>query len=284
MSKVVSKIAIHSVGGRRNGYGQFLQRINAAGRHLSLVKCRDDFGAIDEALALWPNMPTIGAFTELDGLPVNLGKFFERAAKNPRIDYWEILNEINGIYSEQANFYISIAPEFKRRGLGMALFSCASGTPIMPGESLSIVRRVVNAAREAFVALRNQRMTSRLQRQASAARSETPYEAIARACKYMIDNDVDAILSLHEYNSSGGTIGRYKVLADYLQGRGALLPIAITEFGFETHPSDAEFMRMIRANDPVYMGDDRVMGCAAWTLGGGGWQGSNYERALPQLG
>jgi len=280
MNQVVSKTAIHSVGPRRTGYGAFLRRINDAGRSLSLVKCRDDFGAIDEALALWPGTPTIGAFTEFDGLPVNLGKFFERAAKNPRVRYWEILNEINGIYSEQADYYISIAPEFKRRGLGLALFSCASGTPPIPGESVSLGRRVIDAAHETVLALKNQRMTARLQRQTS----ETPYEAIARAFRYMLDNGIDAVLCLHEYHTAGGgTIGRYKVLADYLEQRGALLPIAVSEFLFEKHPGDAEFMRALKLYDPIYMADPRVIGCATWTLGGGGWGDSNYERALPAL-
>lgn len=281
MKQVISKIGIHSTGPRRTGYAPFLHRIDGADRRLSLVKCRDDFGAIDEALALWPDMVTIGAFSEFDGLPVNLGKFFSRAALNPRVKYWEVLNEINGIYSEQADYYISIAPEFKRRGLGMALFSCASGTPPRPGESVSAVRRVINAAKETYTAIKNQRMTARLSRLVS----ETPYEAIARACRFMLDNEIDAILCLHEYYAvGGGTIGRYEMLADYLESVGALLPIAISEFGSETYPGEVEFMRIAKAADRIYMADPRVIGAADWTLGGGGWGASNYERALPALG
>lgn len=247
---VVSKIAIHSSGDKRDGYGPFVRHINDAGRMLALVKCRDNFGAMDEPLAFWPNMPTIGAFTEYDRLGSFNSHFFDRAALNPKVKFWEVLNEDDSTatYAAKADFYIQIAPEFKRRGWGLGLFSCGSGNPPYYNEDGGV-----------------------------------SYREIARACKHMLDSGTKAILCLHEYHSSGGTIGRFKPLADYLQSVGALLPIAITEFGFETHPNDAEFMRMVKSYDPTYMLDSRVIGCATWTLGGGGWGGSNYQTALPAL-
>jgi hypothetical protein len=251
VSAVISKAAIHCVGPARTGYSPFLQTINAAGRRLSLIKCRDDFGAMSEPLSLWPEIVTIGAFTQFDRLPFDWSAFEKRALLNPQVQYWEVLNEddASSTYAAKADLYISLVPKFKARGWGMGLFSCSSGTPPYPIEDNGVA-----------------------------------YREIERACRYMIDNDMPAILCLHEYQSSGGTIERYKVLADYLQQRGALLPIAITEYGFETHPGDDLFMAMVQANDPIYMADDRVIGCALWTLGGGGWSGSNFQTALPLLG
>lgn len=287
MNEVISKAGIHCVGPRRNGYGPFCQTIADAGRHLSLVKVRDDFGAVDQPLALWPDVLCIGVKTDWDGGPFNAqtaaNNIIAAHAQKPVIHYWEYLNEINGLYSEQADFYIALMPLLKAAGIGLVMFSCASGTPPKPGETVSLLSRIKAAALEARLALITKSMTARIKRQLSAV-AETPYEAIARACKYAKDNGYDVLLAVHEYNSDGGTIGRFKVLADYLEAHGALIPIIITEYGFETHPGDAQFMAMIRANDPIYMADRRVIGCAAWTLGGGGWQGSNYENALPQLG
>lgn len=250
MSVVVSKAGIHCVGPARNGYGPFLQAINAAGRRLAVVKCRDDFGAVDEPLALWPDVLCVGAFTEFDGFPFNWTAFETRALKNPKIKIWEVLNEINGEWQTQADLYITLAPQFAAHGWALCLFNCASGTPPLPGEP----------------------------------GNEVAYQQIARACKFMKDNGYPAYLGLHEYVSAGGTIGRFKPLADYLAAQGALLPIIVTEWLFETHPGDEAFMSAVRANDPVYMADARVLGCATWTLGGGGWAGSNFQTALPELG
>lgn len=247
MSEVISKVGIHCVGPRRNGYGPFCQTIADAGRRLSLVKVRDDFGAVDQPLVLWPDVLCLGAITDYDGFPFDFDRFVARAQLKPQIKVWEVLNEINGQWVDQANFYIANMPRFAGLGWKLCMFNCASGTPPYPVEDGGIA-----------------------------------YQEIARACKFAKDNGFDAYLGLHEYQSDGGTIGRFKVLADYLEAHGALIPIVITEYGFETHPGDAQFMAMIRANEPVYA-DPRIVGCATWTLGGGGWQDSNYENALPQL-
>ena len=246
--QVISKIGVHCIGPRRSGYGSFLQTIKAAGRKVSVVKCRDDFGAAYEAKQYWPDALTVGAFTQFDGLNFDYAKFLALAKKNPWIDYWEILNEINGQYVDQANLYISLLPRMAADGLRLAMFSCASGTPPLPSED-----------------------------------GGAAYAEIARACKYAVDNRHDSVLCLHEYFSEGGTIGRYTTLSDYLIERDAMLPIVISEWGYETHPGDAQLMAAIRANDPLYMVDQWVEGCATWTLGGGGWGASNYERALPQM-
>lgn len=247
-TSVVSKIGIHCIGPRRTGYGAALQTIQAAGRRLAVVKCRDDFGAAYEAKQYWPDVLTVGAFTQFDGLPFDYAQFVMRAKQNPWIDYWEVLNEIDGQYADQANLYISLLPRMAADGLRLAMFSCASGTPPFPHED-----------------------------------GGAAYAEIARACKYAVDNNYDALLCVHEYISDGGTIGRYRALRDYLSQRGALLPIVVSEWGYETHPGDAQLLAAVSANDPLYMADDGLKGCATWTLGGGGWAASNYEKALPQL-
>jgi len=288
MSEVVSSVGIHCVGDKRTGYGPFLQAIYAGGRRLSLVKVRDNFGAVDEPLLLWPDTLCIGVKTEWDGGPLNAqdaaNKIIAARAQKPVIHYWEYLNEMNGIYSEQADFYIALMPLLAQAGIGLVMFSCASGTPPIPFETQSLGARVSSFFNEIGLALHTRSMTARLKRQLSEAASETPYEAIARACKFAKDNHYNVILGVHEYESSGGTIGRFETLADYLEYHSALLTIAITEYGYETHPGDSQFMTMIRANDPIYMADPRVVGCAAWTLGGGGWGDSNFQTALPALG
>ena len=244
---VVSKIGIHCIGPRRTGYGDFLKTIKAAGRKVCVVKCRDDFGAAHEAKQYWPDVLTVGAFTQFDGLNFDYAKFVSLAKRNPWIDYWEVLNEINGQWVDQANLYISLMPRFRADGLRLAMFSCASGTPPLPSED-----------------------------------GGAAYSEIARACKEATFHRYDAILCLHEYVSVG-TIGRYVALRDYLVARGAMLPLVISEWGYETHPGDTQLLDTVRRYDTLYMSDEWVEGCATWTLGGGGWGASNYERALTQL-
>ena len=252
MSEVVSKCGIHCMGDRRDGYGPFLERIYSSGRRLSVVKVRDNLGAVDEPLALWPDVLCVGAFTEFDRLPFDFNRFKTRAMLNdPRIKIWEVLNEDDAsqTYSAKADLYINLAYQFDQLGWSLCMFNCASGTPPYPEEDGGVA-----------------------------------YRHIARACRYMIDNGYTAYLGLHEYISDGGTMYRYKRLADYLASQGALLPIIITEWLFETHPGDDAFMSAVKAHDPDYMADPRVLGCATWTLGGGSWAGSNYQTALPRLG
>jgi hypothetical protein len=251
MNQVVSKVGIHCVGPARTGYGAFLQTINNAGRMLSIVKCRDDFGAIDEPLALWPDVLTVGAKTEWDDAGYDVTQAYNRimaaASQKPGIKYWEYLNERNGDWVQQADLYIALLPMLRAAGLRLCMFNCASGTPEYPGID------------------------------------DTGYREIKRACKFALDGGYDALLGLHEYQSDGGTTGRYESLADYLEDYRALIPIAITEYGYETYHGTAQHMAMLEQNDPMYMRDPRVIGCADWTLGGGGWAGSNYQRDLPAM-
>jgi len=251
MSAIVSKCGVHSQGSSRNGYGPFLQRIADAGRQLALCKCRDDFGAMDEPLQHWPYVVTIGAKTEWDdagyGVDFAYNTIVAAHERDPKVKYWEWFNERNGDYARQADLYIALLPRLASLGIGLCMFNCASGTPQYPWID------------------------------------DAPYREIARACSFANLHGYDALLGLHEYNSEE-TIGRFKVLADYLAPRGALLPIVITEYGYETYPGKATYLQFVQQADPVYMADARVIGCALWTLGGGAWAGSNYADMLPELG
>lgn len=251
---IVSKIGISSTGSKRRGYADFLQSIAAAGRELPLVVCRGDFGAIDEPMKLWPRIVTVGGVPDWDDADYDVDKAYERitgiAALNPGIQYWMYFNEREDVEGLMADFYIALLPRLSAVGIGLCMFNSSSGRPQYP--SIDPV----------------------------------PYREISRACAFAKMHGYKAIIGLHEYESSGGahTIGRYRVLADYLASRGSLLPIAVTEWGRETNNNDADYMRFVRECDPLYMVDDRVIGCALWTLGGGGWGGANYQTMLPKLG
>jgi len=251
MNQVISMAGIHCVGAERGDYAAFLNRINEAGRRLSVVKVRDNFGAIDEPLALWPDVLTIGAMTDWDdaGYDVDLAvvRIGEAARRNPGIKYWEYFNERSGAYQQQADFYIALMPRLYVAGVGLCMFNCASGTPPYPYED-----------------------------------NDAAYAEIARACKFARDGGFDVLLGLHEYRSDGGTIGRFRSLQNYLEIINASIPIVVTEYGTETFTNVNDFMAIVKTQDPIYREHD--IPCALWTLGGSGWQGSNFASALPQLG
>ena len=245
---VVSKVGIHACGGQLTGYGDFCRSIKASGRKIAVVKVRNDYSAVNDALACWPDALIIGAHDEFNGLNFDLNKFSALASLNPKIKIWEVCNEIAGEWDKQADLYIKLAPTFAQAGIALCMFNAATGQPQYPWLD------------------------------------PRPYEQIARACRFMLDHHYQAYIGLHEYAYGQDYIGRFRSLADYLEARNCLLPIVITEYGYETMPKrDTDFWGLVRGFDPLYMADPRVLGCALYTLGGAGWQGSNYERMLPKL-
>lgn len=249
---IVSKVGFHSNGSNQRGYGAALKCIADAGRQVALIKCRDAFDAVSDPLHLWLNVPIVGAFTEFDRLPFDYAAFEKRAKLNPSVNVWEVLNEEDApsTYAAKADLYISLASSFADRGWALCMFNCGSGNPPLPHEDNGV-----------------------------------SFREIARACRYMLDHGFRAYLGLHEYESDKQTIGRYRYLADYLQERNCLLPIVIGEWGWETCENKAnKYLEWVKAHDATYMQDDRIVGCALWTLGGRGWGGSNYQTILPQLG
>ena len=240
----VSKCGLHSINDKHPGYGTLLQTINAAGRKLAVVKCRDNFGPAFEARQLWPDVLTIGAQTAFDGFPFNYAKFKATALLNPHIDYWEVLNEINGAWIEQADLYISLMQQFAADGLRLCAFNCATGTPQYPHID------------------------------------PLPYQQIKRVCDFAKERGYDMLLGLHEYGTGADLIGRYKVLADYLGA--SCPPIVITEYGkIEAgNITPNELIPYIAANDQADMPDARLRGRALWTMGG--WV--NIEESFTELG
>lgn len=252
MSQVVSKIGFASVGDQRTGYGPCLQTIAAAGRRPALIKVQDDFGAVDEPLALWPDVLCVGRKTAWNSGPYDpndaIAKILAAHQQKPVIHWWEYLNEIDGEWVQQADFYIGLLPLMKQNNLGLVLFNAAKGTPQYP------------------------------------EKDPVPYHEVMRACKFAKENGYEALLGLHEYGSGPDLIGRYKRLADYLEAYDALIPIILTEYGQETFPGNDPYMAQIKHDDQIYGPDARILGAGTWVLGGHGWSGSNYQTMLPQLG
>lgn len=241
----ISKVGIHSVGPKRGGYGEFLQALLMAGRKPAVIKCRDDFGAALEAKQFWPDVLTIGAFTLFDGMEFDYSDFKRHASLNPWIDYWEVHNEINGLWLAQTEHYIDLMPRFASDGFGLVMYNCAEGTPQYPELGGGYA-----------------------------------YNQIARACLFAKQNGFKVMLGLHEYGYGIDHVGRYKRLADHLDSIGALLPIVRTEYAPTESGtmSTQAFIDWIRANDPI--NDPRIVGDACWTIGGGWFDISPHLEAL----
>jgi hypothetical protein len=245
----VSKIGFHSTGSDQNGLRECYDRIKAAGRMIAVVDSHDDFSATYDANQVWPDeVLTIGDLNVFaDSFDIEVLRL--KAAQNPHVRYWQVYNEINGDWIGQTNRLIDImqtyGDEFK-----FVIYNCGVGTPQYP------------------------------------LLDPLPYEQVARACH--VARDGGHLLGLHEYGSidDRNRVFRYRTLAAYLKARDALCPIVITEAGPDegSYIGDDAFMEWVKAYDAGLMLDDCVIGCALWTLGGGGWQAVNYKSALPLLG
>ena len=248
MTEARSKLGIHSNGSRNTGLKDMLNRINNAGRRIALVDSHDDYSAAFDAHQTWPDALTIGDLTEFES-QFNIELLRKKAAANPWVKYWQVYNEINGDWVGQADRLIRIMQlydnEFK-----FVIFNCSSGTPQYPEID------------------------------------PVPYREVARACK--VAKAGGHLLGLHEYGAIDhhDLIFRYRRLADYLKSQDALCNIVITEAG----PDEGSFIGVdkfvawAKAYDAGLMQDGYILGCALWTLGGGGWQAVNFETALPKLG
>ena len=250
MTPYISKLGVHSVGSKQTGYGEFLKTINSAGRRLSLVKCRDSFGAAFEAKKLWPDLLTIGAMTAWDDSGYDEVQAFNKimlvAGKNPHITHWEFLNERNGDWNLQADLYLKLMPMLERSGLKLCAFNCATGTPPYPYEDGGVA-----------------------------------YNAVASVARRASQGG--HLIGLHGYNTDRQhQLLRYRDLHGYLVAHGAACDFALTEFGpdegwFQGVPL---FMDWCVDIDQELMKDHYLAGAALWTLGGAGWQGVNFEKAL----
>lgn len=250
MTPYISKLGVHSVGSKQTGYGEFLKTINAAGRRLSLVKCRDSFGAAFEAKQMWPDLLTIGAMTSWDDSGYDENQAFNKimavAEKNKHITHWEFFNERNGDWNLQADLYHKLMPMLERVGLKLCAFNCATGTPQYPQLDGGVA-----------------------------------YSAIASVARRASQGG--HLIGLHGYgNDKKNQLLRYRDLHDYLVAHGAACDFALTEFGPEEawFPGVPLFMNWCVDIDQDLMKDHYLVGAALWTLGGAGWQAVNFEKAL----
>lgn len=254
MSNVISKLGAHSLGSNLTGWRDFLNIIAAAGRRIAVVNCHDDFSAINDAVDLWPDVLTCGAFTQFDQLPFHIDtdwpKFAARAALNPKVKNWELLNEEDNplTYAAKADLYCQVLPLFHAQGWGLVAFNCSSGTPPYPhedgGESYSQIKRVIQFAH---------------------------------------DNGYKLYTGLHGYGyDRADQLLRYRSLADYIHAAGLPIEIILTEYG----PDEASFVGVqnfvnwCESIDAELMKDNYVKGACLWTLGGGGWGAVNFASAL----
>jgi len=270
-----SKLGVHVVWGRRDGYGDFLRKITAANRVLSAVHCVDDFGACAEAKNPTaggdPRTVTVGRVRGKEPIisvqkdPEDNAVEFYAAVRstwlsNPWIDYWEAQNEIDSDYDWQKLFYLKLMELAEADGLKLALFATATGTPKQPHEDGGV---------------------------AYAAIKDTCLEAKRGG----------HIMSMHEY---GGLIGsgtlrgtepyhalRYRVLYDYLRQHDAVVPLVISECaqnaGYQ-FPGVEIFMEDFMWYDSELKKDNFVIGATIFTLGNWNDGATNFQEALPALG
>jgi len=250
MTPYISKLGVHSVGSKQDGYGEFLKTISDAGRRLPLVKCRDSFGAAFEAKKLWPDLLTIGAMTDWDDSGYDEVQAFNKimlaAGRNQHITHWEYLNERNGDWALQADLYLKLMPMLERSGLKLCAFNCATGTPPYPYED-----------------------------------SGAAYSAIESVARRAAQGG--HLVGLHGYGrDKTDHLLRYRDLHNYLVAHGAACDFALTEYGPEEgwFQGVPVFMDWCIDIDQELMKDHYLVGAALYTLGGGGWQGVNFEKAL----
>jgi hypothetical protein len=282
-----NKIGVHSVIGRHDGWGDFVQYLADAGKPVNVVKCLDDFGVAYVAKQANPASITIGRINEtsqydLQGFdaqadpnrdyqaPADLAQdVFANIqpiwAQNPHIDIWEICNEWSAWWDYQADFYIAMMDiaEAHNPPYRIAMYACSYGNP-----------------------------------------PESVWPAIARACARAKAHG-NHILTLHEYSPNGLMkdwytkqiqdpahygyfILRYRQLYAYLKQHNADCPLAITEAGTPGgYRSIGDVVTDAAWYDSELRKDPYALGFAIWTLGSGAnilEGGLNIYPALPALG
>lgn len=303
----MSQAGTHIVLGPRNGYGEFVRAIAAAGQTLATVKCVDDFGAAAEAKAENRDTTTIGRVNEgPQGQDMQAWEPQQYASaqaaaslyyalvkpkwmKNPFIDVWETFNEYSGNWSWQADFYCALMDLAEADGYRLGLWCTSGGNPPLPNLDVPKLRYISS------VENRNLALVSRTPRAmaiGSAGMSEQPWEAIARACRRAKQSDKGHLLCVHEYAWHGllkdawgnGVVGRYEALHDYLVSVDADIPMAITECGQNGGGGFVgvdQFLLDVEWCDAKWMAAPYLAGVALWTLGR--WSGANFQDALPRL-
>jgi hypothetical protein len=279
-----SKLGLHTVN-PNNAVG-FVQSVHNAGAHVALVKAVDDFGYLRRVKEISPETVTVArwngrATVDIGGDPAQRaadmlygsdGHMERWKYEKDVVDYWEILNEQNppsiAGHVWLAQFFIAAMDIAEANGYKLALFSYSGGVP-----------------------------------------QWHKWEAIVETGIFAQAKERGHILALHEYNwptmdlrwgeptedlppyeDRGVLTGRYRYLyRDFLIPRDEVIPLAITESGYEPMiAGEYEWGNW----KPRYVGDmiwydtklredDYVIGAAMFTLGGyGAWGPHNYEELL----
>jgi hypothetical protein len=283
-----SKLGVHTI--HPNGaMDELIEPVSAAGGRVALVKALDDIGYLGQVKAVSPqtvcvarrNLPDYTGFNpDLD--PIELARTYMAEhmsywdADRENVDYWEVLNEpdppeTDG-HRKLAEFHLECMSIAEQNGYKLALFSYSVGVP-----------------------------------------EWEEWEAIVETGVFQQAQAGGHILALHEYNwpnvdyrwgealpghpaypDRGVLTGRYRHLyEDFLIPRDQVIPLAITEAGYDPSVFGQGWDSTWKLRYVAEMGwyddrlreDDYVIGCALFTLGGGGslWGDWDYEDLLPDL-
>ena len=276
----MSRIGLHIVPGSRNGYGPFLAALRDAGVNVKriVVKAVGDFSPAREAKnQLGDKALTVGRLTGwgwegfdqyvAGGTPPEIlaPAIFRQVYEpvilaHPEIDIWEPINEWSNHWRYQADLFIALAPHFEEHGKRMGIYAFSTGNPPRPVDDGGVA-----------------------------------YQAIVHACAILRARGKGHVLTSHEYGGVGTSIPtlkgtqpylalRYRALYDVLRQNSADIPLVVSECGqhggYEFIGTDA-FIEDYAWYDSNLMGDDYVLGAAAWTLGN--WASANFQDALPAL-
>jgi DNA-binding beta-propeller fold protein YncE len=283
-SRGPSKLGVHVI--RPAGVPEFVQQVRDGGGSVAVVKALDGFGQLDAIEAVSPDTVRIGRTdrwptVEPEGSPAEKAQYMMAQhmsvweLNRDRVDYWEILNEPDPPTIEGhvwlAEFFIECMEIAEANGYKLALFSYSVGVP-----------------------------------------EWEEWEAIAETGVFARAKQGGHILALHEYGwptmdvrwgeplpgkpaypDRGVLAGRYRHwYRDFLIPRNEVIPLAITECGFD--PSifhegwdpgwKQRYVSEMAWYDDVLRADDYVIGCTLFTLGPTPtWRDWDYGDVLDEL-
>ena len=246
MTKVVSKLGIHSQGGDNTGLQDHCRTLLDAGRRPAVVDSHDNFSATYDAAQIDPSVLTMGDLTLFEA-SFDIAVLREKARLNPQVKVWQIFNEWNGDWVAQTDQLIEIMNLYGKE-FRFCIYNCAKGTPQYPEID------------------------------------PVPYEQVARACKVALAGG--HLLGLHEYGyESPDLVFRYRKLAEYLRAHDALCDIVITEAGPDegSFIGVEAFEEWCEMYDFELMRDPYIVAAALWSMGRGAWAGVDFSSALPAL-
>jgi hypothetical protein len=266
-----AKIGLHTgVGGNRNGLGEWMQRLDAAGVPFFL-KSADDSGPLFEAQEIVRNSETPHTLVyrksgnqydtpNYDLSPAKAAQDHWQLHKeafppelDPSIVWLETINEVDKNRSEWlASFAVETAQLALADGYRWAAFGWSSGEPeVLDWESPAMLEFLRLAA----------------------------------------DNPEQLAVALHEYSFKADEItheypfkvGRFQQLMDVADRHGILRPtVLITEWGWEyqTIPSIDQAIHDIEWAAAMYAPYPQVKGAAIWYLGSGFGEIANQVQPL----